>query len=264
MMSLVGDGASDFDITRDATERSERLAVVGEYALGIAHDFTNVLTVVIANASILGMQYTSAMQMPDELRDIIASAQRGNEMIQRLIRFVRQEPLSIPLLPVDSTLEALPRQIRALLPPKMTLDVDCPPMPYLVRAEVSQIEEIVLNLATNARDSMMDVGTIQLKVSVAEQMFRPETDEELRERTGAFMTIAITDTGCGLDDATRRQMFEPFFTTKRGSKGLGLGLAMTRSLVRQLNGHIEVRTVPGQGTTVSVVLPVVKDSTQQS
>ena len=260
MMSSVGDGAPQVDRTSEAGERASRLAVVGEYALGIAHDFANMLTVVLANASVLAMAYPEAIEIPDELRDILASAQRGNEMIARLVRFVRQEPLSIPLIPLDDAIEALPRQIRALLPQKFVLEVDRPPTPYFVQAEVSQIEEIVLNLATNARDAMPDGGTIQLNVSVAEQMFRPATQAQTAEMRGAFVTIAVTDHGCGLDDATRSQMFEPFFTTKCSGKGLGLGLAMTRALVHQLNGHIEVRTAAGRGTTVSVVLPVVPDT----
>lgn len=257
MMTFVGGSMSNFGSGINDGDRSERLAAVGEYALGIAHDFSNVLTVVLANASVLGMQYPATSEMPDELRDIMSSAQRGNEMIQRLIRFVRQEPLSIPPIPIDSVMEALPRQMRALLPRNVLLDVQCPSLPFLIRAEVSQIEEIVLNLATNARDAMPDGGTIQLKVSVADHVFRRSNADDLPERTGSFVTISITDTGCGLDEATRRRMFEPFFTTKRSGKGLGIGLAMTQSLIRQLNGHIEVRTEAGRGTTVSVVLPVV-------
>lgn len=255
MMKFAGDDTPKFDNDIDYSERAQRLAAVGQYALGIAHDFSNVLTVVLANASVLGMQYPAQSEMPEELRDIMSSAQRGNEMIQRLMRFVRQEPLSIPPIPIDAVTEALPRQMRALLPRNVQLDFQCPSLPFLIRAEVSQIEQIVLNLVTNARDAMPNGGTIQLNVSVADHVERRSDD--LPERTGAFVTIAIKDTGCGLDEATRRRMFEPFFTTKRSGKGLGIGLAMTQSLIRQLNGHIEVRTEAGSGTTVSVVLPVV-------
>lgn len=255
MMMLLGDDPSEFAGNAYDHERAERLAVVGEYALGIAHDFNNVLMVVLANASLLEMQYASESETPDELRDIVSSAQRGNEMIQRLIRYVRQEPLSVPLIPADAAIASLCRQVRALMPKNIRLDVQCTDVPFLIRAEVSQIEEIVLNLATNARDAMPDGGTIQLKVSVAEHDFVPAATPGAH--SGPFVTIEVTDNGCGLDDATRRRMFEPFFSTKRAGKGLGLGLSMTRSLIHQLNGHIDVRTEPGIGTTVSVMLPVV-------
>ncbi|MEO7999458.1 MAG: ATP-binding protein [Gemmatimonadaceae bacterium] len=254
-MMLPGDGPSEYAPTADEHERAQRLAIVGEYALGIAHDFNNVLMVVLANASVLEMQYASDSETPDELRDIVSSAQRGNEMIQRLIRYVRQEPLSVPLIHADGVIASLSRQVRALMPRNITLDVQCAVVPFLIRAEVSQIEEIVLNLATNARDAMPEGGTLQLKVSVAEHEFDPAVTTGAH--SGPFVTIEVTDTGCGLDDATRHRMFEPFFSTKRAGKGLGLGLSMTRSLIHQLNGHIDVRTESGIGTTVSVMLPVV-------
>lgn len=241
-----------------------RLAVVGEYALGVAHDLNNVLMVVLANASMLATQYPSATRatMPEELHDIITSAERGSEMIHRLIRFVRQEPLSIPPIAVDTAFELLPRQIRALLPEKISLDVKVPSFPLSIRAEVSQIEEIVLNLVTNARDAMPDGGHLEFVVSRGHRGASNERNASGSERE--FISISVTDTGCGLDDATRRQMFEPFFTTKGVGKGLGIGLAMTRTLVRQLNGTIEVQTQPGCGTTVSVRLPVEQRATEPS
>jgi signal transduction histidine kinase len=245
------------DPARRSAERTTRaLATVGQFSVGIAHDFNNLLAIIVTNAKMLAESYPPEAGMPEELRDVITAAELGSEMVRRLLRFARQQPVDAARVSLHAVMDELPRRLRVLLPDVVRLKVDCENAPLLVMADAGAIEEVLINLVTNARDAMADGGT--LRVSVRSAMREAGVDAcGTAMPPGQYVTITVRDTGSGIDEATRHRMFEPFFTTKPLGEGAGLGLAMSYSLVRQLSGYIEVASTPSVGTSVIVSLPAV-------
>ncbi|MCC7053267.1 MAG: hypothetical protein IT355_08345 [Gemmatimonadaceae bacterium] len=231
------------------------LESVGQFSIGIAHDFNNVLTGILANGRLLASSYADAEAAPAELRELIAAAEQGAQMVRRLISFARHEPLQRKLVNLHELVAVLPGRLRSSLQATHRLKVDADSGPLLVLADSSVLEEIVHNLVTNARDAMPAGGTLRISVR---RVLRDAGGVDAAGTpipAGAYVTITVRDTGTGLDDATRTYMFEPFFTTKPRGRGAGLGLAMCRTLTRQLDGFIEVASTAGIGTSVIVSLP---------
>ena len=237
-------------------ERAPDLESLGQFTGGIVHDFNNLLTVILANAQILAASYTTQSSVPEELHDVIEAAERGSEMVRRLLRFARRQSVDLVPVAMGALAQDLSRTVRLLLPEHIDVTVACANTDLTVMADAGAIEQIVLNLATNARDAMSGGGL--LEVAVRRTQLSAGVDECGQPITpGEYVTLSVTDNGSGIDDATRQRMFEPFFTTKPNGTGTGLGLAMTCGLVRQHNGVIELASQPGQGTTIKISLPAV-------
>ncbi|MEP6618706.1 MAG: ATP-binding protein [bacterium] len=236
------------------THQSLQLESLGQFTGGIAHDFNNLLTVILANAHVLAGSYTLQSTVPEELHDVIEAAQRGSEMVRRLLRFARQQPVELAPVALGALAKDLSRTLRRLLPEPIDVAVDCADAQLAVMADAGAIEQIVMNLATNARDAMPNGGSVQVSVR---RDWLHEGQGACGESIvpGEYVTLSVTDTGIGLDEVTRRRMFEPFFTTKSSGKGTGLGLAMTCRLVQQHRGVIQVSSKVGHGTTVRISLP---------
>jgi two-component system, cell cycle sensor histidine kinase and response regulator CckA len=234
---------------------SNPLETVGQFSIGIAHDFNNILAIILSNARMLADTYVSGDAMPDELRDVISAAHLGADMVRRLLRFARHEPAEGKPVSLHAVADELPRKLRTLLTNDIRVKVECDGGPLMVVADSGVIEEIVMNLVTNARDAMPDGGTLRVSVREAHRDGGLDACANVIV-PGDYATITIRDTGTGLDDLTRHRMFEPFFTTKPSQGGTGLGLAMCYALVRQLHGFVEVASTLGVGTSVIVSLPL--------
>ena len=236
------------------THQSLHLESLGQFTGGIAHDFNNLLTVILGNAHVLADTYAPVSSIPEELHDVIEAAERGSHMVRRLLRFARQQPIELAPVALGPLAQDLARTLRRLLPRRIDVAVACEDAGLDVLADAGAVEQIVMNLATNARDAMPNGGSLHVAVRRA---CLSAGYSELGDaiRGGEYVTLSVTDTGSGIDEATKRRMFEPFFTTKASGQGTGLGLAMTSGLVQQLGGVIEVASQPGHGTTVKVSLP---------
>jgi PAS domain S-box-containing protein len=254
-------------LVEDVTERrtlerqlrhSQRMEAVGQLTGGIAHDFNNILTTVLTNADFIASSLPSHLtELRRDVEDVRTAAARGAELIRKLMAFSRHEPLALEHLDLATVASEAGGMLRRLLPESIEMRVTAEPTTDRVWADRGALLQIILNLATNARDAMPEGGLLHLAT------FPVEVDEAqcLRwgfGRVGRYMGLELRDTGAGMDEATRARVFEPFFTTKPIGKGTGLGLAMVYGLVKQHHGYVVVDSHVASGSTVRVYLPVAK------
>jgi two-component system, cell cycle sensor histidine kinase and response regulator CckA len=249
-------------IVRDVTERrhleeqlrqAQKMEAVGQLTGGIAHDLNNVLTVVMTSAEL------TLLALPDDREDLRAdlleleaAAKRGAAMIARLLGFSRRASLNVVTLDLAHLVADLLPTLRRLLPAHIAISTERPAAPVLVRADAGTVEQVLLNLATNARDAMPGGGELHIGVS-EQRVVGPASEGALQP--GTFGCLDVRDTGHGMDEATRARVFEPFFSTKGPSEGTGLGMAMVYGLVQQQHGDITLESEPNVGTRVRVRLP---------
>ncbi|HKD39191.1 MAG TPA: PAS domain S-box protein, partial [Myxococcaceae bacterium] len=232
--------------------QSQKMEAIGRLAGGVAHDFNNLLGIVTACSELLRNQVDAeGVELIENIRE---AAKRGASLTRQLLAFGRRQPIQAQVLDLNERL----KQVRKLLTPLMGDDVEILHLPRsqnaIVEADPGQLDQIVVNLAANARDAMPHGGRLILETAVF------DFDEALaREHpsmsAGRYVMLAISDSGMGMDEATRSRIFEPFFTTKATGKGTGLGLATVYGIVKQSDGHIWVYSEPGQGTTFKIYLP---------
>jgi len=235
----------------DQLRQSQKMEAVGRLAGGVAHDFNNLLGIVTACTELLRSRVdTESLEYLDNIRE---AANRGAGLTRQLLAFSRRQAVQTQILDLNERI----RELSKLLKPLMGDDVEIflPPRSKtaVVEFDPGQIDQIVLNLAVNARDAMPRGGKLIIDTGVF------DIDENFaQEHTmtpGRYVMLAISDNGTGMDEVTRTRIFEPFFTTKETGKGTGLGLATVYGIVKQAGGHIWVYSEPGQGTTFKIYLP---------
>jgi two-component system, cell cycle sensor histidine kinase and response regulator CckA len=243
-----------FDLTQhlaleEQLRQAQKMEAIGQLAGGVAHDFNNLLMVISSYTELLLMQSRDS----EDLRAIRSAAARGADLTQKLLAFARRKVIEPRILDLGEIVE----DMRILLNPVLKgheLVLDIAKMRGLVRADRGGIEQIIMNLAVNARDAMPEGGRLVISVRDA------NIDAEYARRhvgvvPGPHVTLVATDTGTGMDAATRERVFEPFFTTKDVGKGTGLGLSTVLGIVQQNGGHIAIESEPGRGTTIAIYFP---------
>jgi len=236
-------------------QQAQKMEAVGQLSGGMAHDFNNVLTVIMANADLVDAALPGeCRRQRSDLHELREAARRGAAMVKRLLGFSRRamlapRPVNLPGL-VDEILVAL----RHLIPETIIIEFSAEQHAQSVLADPGAVEQILINLATNARDAMPEGGTLTVDVSPA------RLDERHRAihgwgDPGDYVCLSVRDRGCGMNEETRARVFEPFFTTKQPGEGTGLGMAMVYGLVKQHRGFADVESTPGQGTTVRIYFP---------
>lgn len=253
---------------RDITDRRvlehqlrqiQKREALGQLTSGIAHDFNNILSIIMANADLIADAIPPEQaQARRDLADIQGSARSGAEMIKKLLGYTRQADVVPTLLDLRQVVEDLAGLLRRLLPERIEVAVAPGDAPGLVRVDPTSVEQIVFNLATNARDAMESGGTFTLGV---EQVTFDERfcHDHPGARPGEYVRLEARDTGSGMDEAMLQKVFEPFFTTKEPGKGTGLGTSMIYGLVKQYRGYVHVESEPGTGTTVRIYFPLVTE-----
>ncbi len=239
-----------------ALQQAQKMETIGRLTSGIAHDFNNLLTVILAQGNLMAKALPDAT--PDvrrDLQELTDAARRGAELVHRLLGFSRHETLDLRPLSVPEWIREELHTLRRLLPATIEIRCDTEPAAGVVEADSGALEQILLNLATNARDAMSDGGTLHLDVR------RTRLDAEDRPlhawvQPGVYVCLSVSDTGAGMDRQTQARVFEPFFTTKPAGVGTGLGMAMVYGLVKQHHGFVHLYSEVGQGTTVKVYLPL--------
>ncbi len=246
-------------VTRDITDRkrvedhlrqAQKMEAVGQLTGGIAHDFNNILTVVIANAELMASALPANTEVQEELTELLVAAKRGTIMIARLLQFSRRGMLSLRPVSPGTVVDGLRAMLRRVLPETIGLDVvDATAPSDTVLADTGALEQILVNLCTNARDAMPEGGTLRI---VCERTWLDEGYHAAHPwvEPGPYVSVAVSDTGTGMDEETKRRLFEPFFTTKPSSKGTGLGMAMVYGLMKDHGGMVHVYSELGQGTTI--------------
>jgi PAS domain S-box-containing protein len=256
IVRLVGVG-------QDVTERRDletqlrqvqKMEAVGQLAGGIAHDFNNLLTTVLASAEMLRDQLPPASPLREDVEAIAKAGKRGAELTRNLLAFSRRQRLEMQVVDLTAVIAEFARMIRRVLREDLLLRVDLLE-PVWVRADPAAVEQMLMNLATNARDAMSSGGTLAIEAG----RVRLEAGSPILNHSaspGDYAMITVRDTGTGMSEETRRRLFEPFFTTKPVGAGTGLGMAMVYGLVKQHGGVVAVESVLGRGTTVLLYFPV--------
>jgi len=234
--------------------QSKKMEVIGRFAGGIAHDFNNILTV-IAGYSEMVMD-KGALRGADRsaIEEIAQATRRASSLTTQLLAFSRQQlvqPIALNLNEVIGTIESM---LRRLIGADIVLSTVLAPSLGPVKADPSQIDQVLLNMVVNARDAMPQGGRLTIETANVE-LDEAFVRQHAGSRPGSHVMLAVTDTGIGMDGATKARMFEAFFTTKGPGKGTGLGLATVYGIVKQSVGYIAVDSEPGSGTTIKVYLP---------
>jgi signal transduction histidine kinase len=267
--SRVGEGSAvwtfadvtDLQRSQSRAQQAQRLEAIGRLAGGIAHDFNNLLTIVYTCCALLQRRVGANDPLRIYIDQIDAASKRGGDLTAQLLSFARDRPAAARVVDLNETLTKMAMLLRRLIGDDVELRENLDRSLRPVRADRSQLEQIIMNLSLNARDAMPNGG--KLVVSTTNVELHDAQARELDVAPGDYILIGFADTGLGMDEATRARVFEPFFTTKAG-KGTGLGLATSFGIVRQSGGAIAVESTPGNGATVRVWLPVATGPSEEA
>jgi two-component system cell cycle sensor histidine kinase/response regulator CckA len=230
------------------------MQAVGQLAGGVAHDFNNVLTAIIGFSDLLLLKHKPSDPSFADIMSIKQSANRAAGLVRQLLAFSRRQTLRPQVLEVPTHIGDLTVFLKRLIGDQITLDVDAGREVWPVRADLVQLEQVIINLVVNARDAMPDGGQVTLEtrnVASAEA----ETFHYEGMPPADYVLIEVRDTGTGMSPETMAKIFEPFFSTKELGKGTGLGLSMVYGIIKQTGGFIYPESTPGQGTTFRIFLP---------
>ena len=222
---------------------AQKLEAIGKLAGGIAHDFNNLLVVILGNAEMLESDLEQLPELQEQVREIKHAGERAAKLTSQLLAFSRRQDLKPAVVDFHDIVNNLGRMIRRLVGEDITMVFERDESDLPVKVDPGQIEQVILNLVTNARDAMGDGGPLTLKTCRKEQ----------------YAVLRVTDSGSGMSDAVLARAMEPFFTTKAVGRGTGLGLSSAYGIVRQSGGEMHLSTTEGSGTTVEILLPISTD-----
>lgn len=238
--------------------QSQKMEAIGQLAGGVAHDFNNILTVIHGHASLLGMSQLDESGARSA-RQITQAAERAATLTRQLLAFSRRQLIQPKRLDMNKTVGNMSDMLGRLLGEDVSLQLHYSQTPATVEADAGMMEQVLLNLAVNARDAMPRGGQLTIRIAVVE-VDDTHVQRQPEARTGRFVCVSKSDTGSGIPPENLAHIFEPFFTTKEVGKGTGLGLATVYGIVKQHQGWIEVESIVGKGTTFRVYIPFVRQA----
>ena len=249
-------------VTQDVTEarrlenqlrQAQRMGAVGRLAGGVAHDFNNILTVIMGYSELALYRLGSNHGVSKHLGEIKMAAERAASLTRQLLAFSRQQVLFPRILDLNSVVNNLTRMLLRLIGEDISLSFKAGAVGN-IKADLGQVEQILMNLVVNARDAMPQGGTISIETSRVD-LEDGYVDSHLSVQPGRYVMLSVSDTGCGMDEKTVPHIFEPFFTTKGPGQGTGLGLSIVYGIVKQSEGYIWVYSEPDRGTTFKIYFP---------
>jgi signal transduction histidine kinase len=247
------------ELLQDQLRQAQKMEAVGLLAGGVAHEFNNLLTVIQGNSELGLLQLQPEQPLHHELSTIQRSAQRGAVLTRQLLAFSRRQTLQVQMLDLNKLASDFSSAYSGALGAQIEMRLEVAPALPRVLGDPGALEQVMMNLALNARDAMPEGGVLRIVTSLAHV-----DDADCRSHPGCqpgdYVRLTLSDTGVGMDAATREHLFEPFFTTKEVGKGTGLGLSMVYGIVLQHHGWIDVASVKGQGTRFDVYLPVERET----
>ncbi|MFI5244119.1 MAG: PAS domain S-box protein [Gemmatimonadales bacterium] len=266
----IGDREQRVTAVRDMTEKhnlerqylqSQKMEAVGRLAGGVAHDFNNLLTVISSYASLLLEGDALSAPVRDDLAEIGKAADSAATLTRQLLAFSRKQVLEPKAIDLNAVVRDAEKMLRRVIGEDIELTTSLAAGLGPVMADFGQIEQVIMNMAVNARDAMPEGGLLTIETTNVD-LESTEIGDHGAVKAGRYVMLAINDSGAGMDDETKTHIFEPFFTTKEAGRGTGLGLSMVYGIVKQSGGYIWVFSEPGKGTTFKICLPRI-DATAQ-
>ncbi len=239
----------------DRLRQSEKLSAVGQLAGGVAHDFNNLLQIILVQTEILLTSPGLPTASRQRLEDVLEAAERAADLTRQLLAFSRRQVLQPRVVELNAVVQGVTKMLERVLGEDVLMEIRLESNPWCVLVDPGQIEQVLLNLAINARDAMAGGGVLTVETKNVDL---DETYSEVHGGlvpAGSYVMMALSDTGIGMDLKTRARIFEPFFTTKEKGKGTGLGLATVYGIVKQSGGYIWVYSEPGKGTSFKIYFP---------
>jgi len=246
----------------DQLRQAQKMEAVGRLAGGIAHDFNNLLTAIRGNAELMSHRVKKDPAMAAEVDEILHAADRAASLTRQLLAFSRKQVLQPVALDMNEIIGSVSRMARRIIGTDVQLRLELSPSISQVLADPAQVEQVLLNLIVNARDAMPTGGTITVQTRNAALGAQAPEIVQAGIAPGAFVLLAVSDDGIGMDQATQARIFEPFFTTKETGRGTGLGLSTVYGIVRQTGGAITVESERGKGARFRLYLPAISGESQ--
>jgi two-component system, cell cycle sensor histidine kinase and response regulator CckA len=263
----LGDAPHKLLILRDITDctrlenelrQAQKMEAVGRLAAGVAHDFNNILTVILGNTTMQLGRPQLDEKLASALRQVVSAAEQASALTRQLLAYSRKQILLRRPLQLNEVVEQTAAMLRRIIGEHIVIELELAPELPPIFADATNVDQVVMNLALNARDAMLEGGRLiissaNIEIGEAAQTRHPDA------KPGSYVCLSMRDTGEGMDEATLTRIFEPFFTTKEQGKGTGMGLATVYGVLKQHGGWIEVDSVRGNGTDVRVFFPVSRD-----
>ena len=240
----------------DRLQHAQKMEAIGRLAGGVAHDFNNLLTAILGYSHLALRNLKREDPLHEFVDEIQKAGNRAGSLTRQLLAFSRQQVLAPRVISVTALLRDLEKMLRRLLREDIDLRMMLESDDLCVRADPTQMDQVIVNLVVNARDAMPEGGVLTI-TSAIQHLAEPITERQGAVPAGTYVVVSVVDTGVGMDEDTRAHIFEPFFTTKDTGKGTGLGLATVHGIVQQSGGHVSVLTEPGLGSTFQIYLPMV-------
>lgn len=252
---VFAEDVSEKRVLEKQLRMAQKMEAIGRLSGGIAHDFNNLLGVIIGYSRVLRRSLGPENELTEHALEIEKAGERAAAMTKQLLAFSRQQVLTPEVLNLNTLVTDMEKMLPRLLGEDIEVSLSLDSALGSVKADQSQIHQVIMNLAVNSRDAMPNGGKLNIQTANA-HLDAPYTRTHPGSRVGDYVCLSVTDTGTGMDPAILAHIFEPFFTTKERGKGTGLGLATVYGIVKQSNGYIWVDSTPGQGTSFQIYLPL--------